>query len=318
MQTLICQKCDKEYKSRAFVTHIKKCDSTLMAKFSEGFELSYSYCACGKTFKTFRNINDYIFFFLLGTNKAKKYCDDDCKRVYTKAWNKGLTKDTHPSIKQYSVSRIGSYNPIHKILNDDKKKKEWILNIKKSNKQYYDNRSGKSFEEFFGEEKALEIKTKQSNSAKESAKKNPNRGMGNKKHTENTKLKIAKKTSLYNSTYRPKTSKAQMHLYETLLKNLDSKIKVNLEYVLERYTIDIAIPDLKIALEVDGDYWHSNKNLGFKPNNPLLEKNIINDKNKTIFLEEKGWKLIRVWESDINSNTDNVLKQIIGEINARI
>lgn len=63
--------------------------------------------------------------------------------------------------------------------------------------------------------------------------------------------------------------------------------------ILRGLQLDIYIPEKKLAIEVNGDYWHSNK-----------YKNIQYHLNKTSLIESKGIKLIHVWESEWHSNKD--------------
>lgn len=53
-----------------------------------------------------------------------------------------------------------------------------------------------------------------------------------------------------------------------------------LEFSVGRYVIDIAFPKKKIAIEVDGHYWHR------------IRKN--SDRRKTKFLSARGWRIVRL------------------------
>lgn len=72
-----------------------------------------------------------------------------------------------------------------------------------------------------------------------------------------------------------RVSKPQMELFEIVNKIYQN---VKLEHLSLNYFIDIAIMDLKIAIEYDGSYWHQNKKY---------------DKLRQRDLEEEGWKFIR-------------------------
>ena len=77
------------------------------------------------------------------------------------------------------------------------------------------------------------------------------------------------------------------------------------------HELDIWIPDMKIAIEFQGDYWH----------NPLLfPKTAYNDIEKSIQCEEKGITLVQVFESEWKNNRESVqlkIKEIIDEKQAR-
>lgn len=68
---------------------------------------------------------------------------------------------------------------------------------------------------------------------------------------------------------------------------------------------DIALPRKKVAVFIDGDFWHGRnaKRLEKSDNSEYwtdkISKNVERDKivNKT--LKDEGWHILRVWESDL-------------------
>ena len=74
-------------------------------------------------------------------------------------------------------------------------------------------------------------------------------------------------------------SKPQVHLYERIKIFYPSAV---LNYPFLNYSIDIAIPELKIAIEYDEPYWHQ----GREENDAIRQQNI----------EAKGWKFIRYYK----------------------
>jgi len=63
------------------------------------------------------------------------------------------------------------------------------------------------------------------------------------------------------------------------------------QYPIGKYRVDFAIPDLKIVIEADGDYWHQNK-----------EK----DRVRQIKIEQMGWQVIRFNENQITKNPNEI------------
>jgi len=61
------------------------------------------------------------------------------------------------------------------------------------------------------------------------------------------------------------------------------------EFEVAFYAIDEAHPELKIAIEVDGCYWHGCTRCGF----PGVGNNPRRDKSKTTFLRNRGWEVFR-------------------------
>ncbi|MDB5188556.1 MAG: mismatch endonuclease Vsr, partial [Candidatus Nomurabacteria bacterium] len=64
---------------------------------------------------------------------------------------------------------------------------------------------------------------------------------------------------------------------------------------------DIAIPRKKIAVLIDGDFWHGWKFHERKSKlNPYwlakIEDNMRRDRKNVRFLRSRGWKVLRIWE----------------------
>ncbi len=92
---------------------------------------------------------------------------------------------------------------------------------------------------------------------------------------------------------------------------------------------DIILPDHKIAIFVDGDFWHGNQ-WRLRGLNSLeqqfensehrsywvhkIEKNVIRDSKVTYDLLDSGWVVIRLWESQINTDLDTCIKTILNHI----
>lgn len=71
----------------------------------------------------------------------------------------------------------------------------------------------------------------------------------------------------------------------------------------------------KIAVFLDGDFWHGNK---FEEWNGKLDpywkgkisKTIERDLTNKVILQELGWTVVRFWESQVQANLDSVVVQI--------
>jgi DNA mismatch endonuclease (patch repair protein) len=83
---------------------------------------------------------------------------------------------------------------------------------------------------------------------------------------------------------------------------------------------DIALPRKKIAVFIDGDFWHGRQFERMLRTRPAgdywirkLEYNITRDKQQLETLMTSGWSVLRVWESDIKrkrTRQENVEKII--------
>lgn len=227
-------------------------------------------------------------------------------------WNKGLTKENNESLRKISEDRKGDKNPAYKMLNDEEKKKKWIKKLKKTNVQY--KNIGKKYEEIYGVEKALEMKKKQS----ESAKKRTVHGHTGHKHSNKTKQKLKETTTKWLTSGKAKhTFTEPMKKFLSLLEELKIDDKFEKEYNEVYYSIDFAYPEINLAIEIDGDFYHCNPNTRHKtPKYAIQKKNLRNDKAKTTFLKNRGWTLLRFWEDDINNNIDGVKKILLETIYA--
>lgn len=125
--------------------------------------------------------------------------------------------------------------------------------------------------------------------------------------------KESNRLAAYARSHRQKVSKIHLALKMAMD---ESGIEGFLtEYELEFYAIDEANPSLKIAVEVDGCYWHSCQECGLT--GPSVNKGL--DKRKNTYLKNRGWVVLRFWGHDIRNRLDWCVKQIkdvVGERNA--
>lgn len=83
---------------------------------------------------------------------------------------------------------------------------------------------------------------------------------------------------------------------------------------------DIVLTRQKIAIFVDGDFWHA-RNYQEKPGERIatnksywqkkLARNVERDKEVVDSLTEQGWLVLRFWESDIRKNLAGIVAEII-------
>lgn len=82
--------------------------------------------------------------------------------------------------------------------------------------------------------------------------------------------------------------------------DLDSKNTFYMETPHKNKRLDFALIDQKIAIEVNGDYWHATNKSNIS-HRQLKQK--INDAEKKLILTKDGWSLLVVSEHSIsNSN----------------
>ncbi|GAA4918116.1 hypothetical protein GCM10023237_70140 [Streptomyces coeruleoprunus] len=73
---------------------------------------------------------------------------------------------------------------------------------------------------------------------------------------------------------------------------------------MPRRTIDIAFPGTRIAVFLDGCFWHGCPQHATHPKSNAdwwrtkLEKNVARDRETTEHLEAAGWTVLRFWEHE--------------------
>jgi DNA mismatch endonuclease (patch repair protein) len=81
---------------------------------------------------------------------------------------------------------------------------------------------------------------------------------------------------------------------------------------------DIAFLDKKLAVFVDGEFWHGyhweEKKKKIRVNRrywlPKIEKNILRDKQNNRKLNKEGWKVLRFWQQQIIEDPIKCLTKI--------
>lgn len=88
---------------------------------------------------------------------------------------------------------------------------------------------------------------------------------------------------------------------------------------------DFAIDTIRLAIFVDGDFWHgrwwTEKSAAPASNRKYwitkFEKNAARDRKNTVRLRRSGWSVIRIWESDLSRDFDEVSQNLCRRITQR-
>lgn len=100
-------------------------------------------------------------------------------------------------------------------------------------------------------------------------------------------------------------SNGEQEVYDYISSFYNGEISRSNRRLISPYEIDIVLPDIKICIEFNGDYWHS--------------ININNDKfyhlNKTLLCKQRGYDLLQIREWDWNNNKDYIKRRIFNKIN---
>jgi len=99
-----------------------------------------------------------------------------------------------------------------------------------------------------------------------------------------------------------------------LLKGLG--IEYTPQAVIGDMVCDFLVPDVKIVIEVDGDYWHANPDKFPNPPAHRIEQR-ERDKRRDWFLRRHGFSVVRIWASQIESHPEDVGHIISTKIRTR-
>lgn len=125
-----------------------------------------------------------------------------------------------------------------------------------------------------------------------------------KKRIKRRKTLLEKKK--YVKTQAAKMSKKMTWPEREFVKLMEElNIKCEPQKVIRLKIFDFFLPDYNMIVEVDGDYFHGNPEL-FEERNKMQRRNVANDRYKDMLARGLGYQLIRVWESDLRNNYDQV------------
>ncbi len=310
----------KQYSSGLGTNDIAKIcgvSSSTICYYVKKFKINYM----GKRHKTAITKNCQFcskIFYVSKCFSKIKFCSQHCSgkwiRMNKKPWNSGLNKHNDSRLMAIAKSKIGKSTWNKGLTKTSPIVAKYAAKIKDIKSKTI---KGRTYEEIFGIERARVIKRKQSAM------------LTGRKHTELAKRRIGesnrgKKYSLESkikmrvSHIRAISAGKYTHLNTEPHRKLVTAIKHNNlwdgfleEYPFEWMAIDIADPEKKLAIFVDGDYWHGNPVKFLIPNNHQV-KRISIDKSQNAYLEKCGWKILRFWESEINSNLDACVAKIRG------
>lgn len=91
-------------------------------------------------------------------------------------------------------------------------------------------------------------------------------------------------------------------------------------YRIGRKAIDIAFVGKRIAVFVDGCFWHGCRFHANRPKsntlywNAKIKANMKRDEITNSELKRDGWTVVRVWEHTIKKNPETAVKKVIMEL----
>ncbi|MDC4203790.1 MAG: very short patch repair endonuclease [Candidatus Manganitrophus sp.] len=116
------------------------------------------------------------------------------------------------------------------------------------------------------------------------------------------------------SRVRGKHSSAELALRSALH---TKGLRFRLHRRVESVAVDIVFPGPRVAVFVDGCFWHGcPKHATFPKSNqeywlPKLEENRERDRRQTVRIKAAGWRVFRVWEHECLPVEDRVVNRIV-------
>lgn len=81
--------------------------------------------------------------------------------------------------------------------------------------------------------------------------------------------------------------------------------------------VDVAFPKLKVAIQIDGCFWHCCPSHGVMPKSnrsfwsEKLAQNKLRDKRQQRVLKALGWQLLRIWEHSVEEELSRTVESIV-------
>lgn len=252
------------------------------------------------------NIKQYIenFFYEKWptcpiTNEPVGYKTTGQGLILSKFKKGNINKESCPAFKKacekLSKDRKGHKNPMYG-------KKAWNSGLTKEN----DKRIASIAK------KRLGVKISQDSKIKmmEARKKHPLKARHITKHSDEAKEKMRKATinRWLNGDFSFKKTNIEKKVENWLWEN-----NFNFQYQvsINGFVADFACTEKKIVIECQGDFFHCNPKIEkyANPIYPVQKRNTYRDSIKRKVYLKNGWKLIELWESDINSGEFKTILQ---------
>lgn len=121
-----------------------------------------------------------------------------------------------------------------------------------------------------------------------------------------------KRSEIMSAVHSKKNKSTELKLIEIFKEN-------NIKGWRRNYSVkghpDFVFLNLKIAIFVDGCFWHGHDCRNTRPADNAdywqkkRERNISHDKEITALFERRGWKVIRIWECELQKKNSQILRQ---------
>ena len=103
---------------------------------------------------------------------------------------------------------------------------------------------------------------------------------------------------------RSNMTPAETKMWRILRGKRFQNLKFKRQVLIGNYIVDFLCEDKKIIIEIDGGQHNE-------------ELNIQSDKNRTRYLENNGYKVLRFWNNEVMKNIDGVMEVIFREVEGK-
>ena len=103
---------------------------------------------------------------------------------------------------------------------------------------------------------------------------------------------------------RSNMTPAETKMWRILRGKRFQDLKFKRQVLIGNYIVDFLCENKKIIIEIDGGQHNE-------------ELNIQSDKNRTHYLENNGYKVLRFWNDEVMKNIDGVMEVIFREVEGK-
>lgn len=112
------------------------------------------------------------------------------------------------------------------------------------------------------------------------------------------------KLNLLARNLRKNQTAQESKIWEILRNHKMGNLKFRRQYPIGEYIVDFVCKEIKLIIEIDGG----------QHNTP---EGIELDNSRTLYLESRGYKVLRFWNNEIDSNLDGVYQRILALVKDR-
>ena len=121
------------------------------------------------------------------------------------------------------------------------------------------------------------------------------------------------------SKIRNKNTKPEILLRKALFQK-GYRYSINRRFDNGTFKPDIVMVSRKICIFVDGCFWHKCPRCYREPKTnqdywiPKLERNVKRDREQDAYLARNGWKVIRIWEHELDDDFEKAINKILDKL----